>query len=267
MIFRIMISILTLTLTACGGKTDDKSAHNNDTHRRTALSAPKIDYKKAALLNVEMGEKYLAMGQVPRAKKKLIHALELMPNLPEAHSAMGYFYETVGDVDEAEKHHKSAIKYASGSAGKFNNNYGIFLCRQKRYKDADVAFNKAIKDKQYLKTAEAYENAGMCALLQADSAKAYEYLQRAIKSDPQRINASLELAKLEAERHNYLAAKEYLAKYQAQAETNPKALWLGIQINSKLGRLDDVASAAMLLKGKYPDSAEYKLYLESTRNG
>lgn len=262
-----LVIVMILSLTACFTKETEKSQQVHTDNKKNITSKPTVDFRKAALINVEMGEKYLAMGQVIRAKTKFLHALKLSPKLPEAHSSIGYFYETVGDVEEAEMHHKQAIKLSEANKGGFYNNYGIFLCRQKRYKEADAFFNKAIKDKQYVKTAEAYENAGFCALHGSDEAKAYAYLEAAVRRDPQRASASLELARIEAARNHHLIAKDYLEKYRAQGEPTSRSLWLGIQINKKLGHANEVASAALLLKGKFPDSPEYKSYLESLNNG
>ena len=91
-----------------------------------------------------------------------------------------------------------------------------FLCRQRRFKEADRAFNNALKDKQYIKTAEVYENAGIMCLQQPDPDKAYIYLKTAIKNDPHRALASLELANLELTRNNPNAALNYLKIVQAK---------------------------------------------------
>lgn len=138
---------------------------------------------KAALLNVELGNKYLQQGQTELSKQKLVHALELAPKLPEAHTSIAYLYEMVGDINEAEKHHKVAIRYGSQKAS-FYNNYGTFLCRQKRFIEADSAYHAALKDKKYTKTSQIYENAAVCALQQKDVARAREYFNHAVKHNP-----------------------------------------------------------------------------------
>lgn len=264
MILRLLAScVLLVCVAACGDKTPSPPVKEKVAARD---AQPTVDLRKAALLNVEMGEKYLAQGQIARAKQKFIHALELKPKMSEAHSSLGYFYETVGDTKLAEEHYKLAIKYAEGSSGRYHNNYGTYLCRQKRLKEADAAFNRAIKDKLYVKTSEAYENAGLCAL-QYDEAKAYEYLQTAVRYDPQRSKASLELARIELARNNLLVAKDYVDRYRNNGEISSRSLWLSIQINNKLGNKNEVASAAIKLKGMFPKSAEYKAYLESISNG
>jgi len=258
----VAVIVLPLLIVACFNKSSQK---DKNPPLPVAKNTP-ADFYRAALLNVEMGKTYLEQGQINRAKQKFVHALELKPKLPEAHTAMGYFYETVGDIEEAEKHHTQAISYGDGKA-RYYNNYGTFLCRRARYKEADRAFNSALKDKQYIKTAEVYENAGLCALQAQETQKAYAYLQTALQHDPSRSSASLELAAMELSRNNTTAAAQYLNMYKgAASDPSPRGLWIGIQTYKKLRRNDELASAVLQLKNMFPESMEYKAYKESNNN-
>lgn len=175
--FIVLISLLGLA--AC----------SNPTSRATAMND-----KKAALVNVELGLGYLERGQMPRAKTKLIHAVQIAPKLPEAHSALAYFLEKAGEHSDAEVAHKRAL--ALSHKGALYNNYGAFLCRRHRFQEADSAFQKALQDKQYARTAEVFENAGICALQANNKAKAFEYFTIAVRHDPNRIKAVLALRQL-----------------------------------------------------------------------
>lgn len=248
----ILSSLSLMLLCACIGVQQDKLGHG------------KPDFHKAALLNVEMGEEYLAQGQIARAKQKFIHALELQPKLPEAYSSFGFFYETVGDNTEAENHYKQAIAHANGD-GKFHNNYGTFLCRQKRYDEADIAFNRALHDKKYLNTAEVYENAGLCALQKSDLVKAREYLSTALKRDPYRAKAHLELAQLELTAHNYATARSHLESFNSRQNPSAQSLWLSTQLHKIFADAEGAAKDASNLKAMFPDSPEYQAYL-ATQN-
>lgn len=139
--------------------------------------------QRAALINVAMGQKYLQNGQMDLSKQKLVHALDLDSKLPEAHTAIAYLYEMVGETKDAEKHHKLAIRYGAGKAS-FYNNYGTFLYRQERLLEAETAYLAALQDKKYPKTAEIYENVAICALRQKDTVKARRYFKSAVKHNP-----------------------------------------------------------------------------------
>ena len=110
-----------------------------------------------------MGLGYLKQGDRPRAKKKLLTALEQEPTSPDVNSAIAYYFEQTKELKQAEKYYLKALSLA-GNSGAQLNNYGTFLCRQGDYKKAENYFLKAVKDVQYVNTAGAYENAGLCAL-------------------------------------------------------------------------------------------------------
>lgn len=147
--------------------------------------------EQMALLNVELGLGYLEQGQRARAKTKLTQALAFCPNLPETKGAMAYFRELVGDHIEADQLYREAIQIATNKGAVYNN-YGAYLCRQTRYPEADSAFLEALKDKNYARTAEVYENAGLCVLKSSSTGdtqlqkKAEDYFKQALLHDPGR---------------------------------------------------------------------------------
>lgn len=154
----------------------------------------RTEHHRAALVNVKLGLSYLFEGQIARAKSKLIYALQLAPTLAEPHSAMAYFLEQVNDTADAEYMYKRAIQLAAHKGAVYNN-YGTFLYRQQRFKEADQAFSLALKDKAYPHTAEVYENAGLCAAANGNNTLSRTYYTKAIQHDPrkrQHLNSKLD---------------------------------------------------------------------------
>lgn len=247
----IFCLLLTISCATNNEENIKKSDINNKKHNHS---------HRAALLNVELGEKYLAQGQIARAKKKLVHALELDPKSPEVNTAMGYFFETVGDEAEAEKYYLKSLEYGNGQ-GSFYNSYAMFLCATDRYTEADKAFENSLKDKTYPLTAEVYENRGICLLKAANDEKAKKYLEMALKYDPTRSRAMSELAELEFNRANYKSVISYMKKYSDQVDLDAKTLWLSIQASKKIGELDMLKECATKLKNNFRRSPEYKLYI------
>lgn len=237
----------------------------NDTHQLT--NGDKVDLKKAALLNVELGRSYLVGGYTERAKRKFIHALNLMPNSPEVHSGMGYFWETVKEHKEAEKHYRKSIALGNGK-GEFHNQYALFLCNQDRYKEANKHFLIAINDKLYDQTAQIYANAGSCSLKNTDYTKAENYFIKGLDHDPRKIELLLDLAKIALNTRKLQSAENYLQKfYNANDNTpTPEYLFLGIKVAKKLGQEDKVISKTMALKNLFPDSMEYRAYKNANIN-
>jgi len=149
-------------------------------------------------INIQLGLKYLEMKNYQRSKQKLLLALEENPKLPEANYAMAYFYETCGDMQQADQFYLKALSYAP-HRGDVQNNYGTFLCRRGRYQEAIQHFEMAANDKDYLDPASAYENAGWCALKIPDKKLAIKNFQLAVMHDPGRSVALQEWQALSKE--------------------------------------------------------------------
>lgn len=184
--------------------------HHAEGQQNQYVSKP--DPNKAAAYNIQLGLEYLKQGDRPRAKNKLLTALDQSPKSADANAAMAYYFEQTSELDQAERYYLKAISLSSNSGAQLNN-YGTFLCGKGDYKQAEHYFLKAIKDAHYLHTAGAYENAGLCSLAIPDINKARHYFREALKQDPSRKVSLYELVKIESKLgHNKEALKE-LEKY------------------------------------------------------
>ncbi len=170
-----------LTLVAC---TSQNAEVNSVSVNEEGIPLSVLKYNpKAASINAQLGIGYLQQGDVERAKTKLLMAQKQDPHSSEVASAMAYYCDTIGNPQEAERYYQQAYSWAKHK-GDVANNYGVFLCRQKRYPEADRYFQKAIQDPNYVRTAKTYENMGLCHLLQNDKAGAKVYFLKAIRIDP-----------------------------------------------------------------------------------
>src|SRR5580704_10911769 len=116
------------------------ACHHTKTIPVDTLKKP--DLKKAAAFNVQLGMGYLKQGDRPRAKKKLLIAMQQAPDSSDVNAAMAYYYEQTNELDQARKYYLKALSLSS-NAGAQLNNYGTFLCRQGQYKEAELYFLKA----------------------------------------------------------------------------------------------------------------------------
>lgn len=221
----------------------------------------KRDPQKAAQYNVELGLAYLDSNQPARGKLKLQRALELAPMLPEVHVAFGQYYESVGDLEEAEKSYLKAIKINKNWAVS-QNVYGTFLCRQGKYEKANQVFQKALQDKTYPDSASILENAGLCELAAGRKAQAKVYFEKAVRQDIQRANSLLELSYMHYEEKNFPIAWQLYSRYLITSTQTPRSLYLGIKLAQQFKYKDKEASYLLLLKSEHPDSFEC-LQLES----
>jgi type IV pilus assembly protein PilF len=252
-----LLIALVCTLAACSSNKDDKNLAQNQAPSLYDLPET-VDYEKAARLNVELGLSYLKQEQVSRAKSKLLRAKALAPDLPEVHYSYGYFQEYVGEIEAAEKSYQKAVSL-NPKGGNERNNYGTFLCRQHQYRKSEKEFLKAIDDPNYPNTAEAFENAGVCVNQIPDVAKAVEYFEKALRYDPNRPTALLELAMIRFQEKQFQQASEFHQRYAQIAAPNARFLLLGIELAKRSGDKNKMASYQLLLNKQFPEAAKAKL--------
>lgn len=182
MLLRYMLSVMCVLLLGC----NPVSLMENDKNE-TQVVATEANLK----LTVEL----LKQGYIKEAKQKLLLAKRMGSRNPAVWFVSGYFCEKIGETIEAEKDYKYAIALKP-NMGAAHNNYGAFLCRQKRYQESLQEFMLAVKDPEYLDTAAAYENAGLCALKTANLKTAAQYFRKALNHDPGLRTSAFYLAKI-----------------------------------------------------------------------
>lgn len=192
--------------------------------------------RAAAEINVKLGVFYMQKGQMQRAKHKLLLALDQAPDYSAAQSAMGYYLEKVGEIKKAEEYYLKAISL-NAESGDVQNNYGTFLCRQGRYKESLKRFILATEDPNYLNSAGAYENAGICALKIPEFKRAEKYFSKALKYDSNLPSALFEVSKLQYREGDYKKAYSSLHKLLTNtgAELSSEVLHFCVKLSRRIG--------------------------------
>lgn len=223
---------------------------------------------KIVKTNVDLGLGYLKRGQYDIALQKIQRALDMDWENGDAHTVAALVYERMKKIDKADEHYQYAIEYKPRD-GAVLNNYGVFLCRQSRWKDAVNKFIAAVKQPGYKTPARAYENAGACARRIPDEENAEKYLRKALSQNPELPVALYEMAELSFEKKKPLSVRAYLQRYEAVAAHTPQSLWLGVRAEKQLGDDDAAARYAKLLQRKFPESEEFQklLELDDSRTG
>ena len=211
----------------------------------------------AAKYNVQLGIAYLQQGDVDRARMKLQLALAQDPNSTMALDAMAYFLEQTGETGVAERYYRQAIAVGR-DMGNGENNYGTFLCRQKRFAEAQQHFMAAVRDPRYMTPGEAYENAGLCAMQVPDEKQAQEYFVKALQRQPKLPKSLLELVHIEYNQGHYVEAQNYYNRFVAAAgKQNGESLLLGLRLAQHFGEQSVAANYAQQLQSQFPHSQEY----------
>ena len=244
----LFITLLALVVTACASvQEQEREADNNF---------------QIADTNVRLGLGYLRQGRDEAALEKLQRAIEAMPDYAEAHSSIALAYERLEQPEKAAEHYEKAVEL-SPKDGSIHNNYAVFLCRQKAYEKAEKHFLTAIQSRKYRTPAQALENLGMCMMQVPDWVKAETYLRKALKMDQKLPGALLQMARVSYEKERMMSSRAYLQRFREVAPLGPQALWLGIQVENKLGDKAAVLEYETLLRKNYADSNEMRMLMEA----
>jgi type IV pilus assembly protein PilF len=242
---KTMILVLALSLAGCAG-TPAREDH---------------DKESPAEINTRLGLAYLQQGNPEQALAKLNKALEQDPRLAAAHHYLAETYRQLGQLPDAEQHFRKALSLAPRDAA-IQNNYGVFLCDESQYEKADEMFLKAARDRNNRSAAEAYENAGLCALREPDVGRAEERFRDALRLSANRPKSLYQMVELSVADKRYLEARAFLQRYLGVAAHDPRSLWLGIRIERELGAWAVASDYGKLLVEGFPGSEEAKMYQE-----
>jgi len=236
---KILVLFTLLFIVACSSTPDesDKSA------------------RKAAETNTALGRSYMDQRQYEIALEKLKRAVAHDKTYAPAHTLLGVLYETIGEMEKAGEEYKKAVQYAPEN-GDANNNYGAFLCAAGKREEADRYFMAAIDDPFYSTPAIALANAGSCALALGDLDKAESYLRQSLDYDGKLGAALLPMAQVSYRQGSFLRARAFLQRYQAVSVLNEEALYLGYEIESKLGDEESAERYRIELLERFPGSIQ-----------
>lgn len=254
LLFICVLVISSLAISACsttGGETGSSIDGERDLHIQA-------DGDKLARTNIQLGVAYMRQGKYEFALNKMRKGLSIDDNLPDGHYAIALLYEQLNKPEHAKRHYTRAIEL-NPQYSDARNAYGVFLCRQKEFEDADAQFSLALKNPLYKTPAQAMLNAGVC-LMESDIKDRYEraekYFRIVLQRSPGTPEALLNMSKLSVQQTKYLPGRAYLQRYLSVSKHTAETLWLGIQIEQNLGDKRALASYTSQLRSDFPDSQE-----------
>lgn len=214
----------------------------------------------AAQYNAQLGAQYLQRGDLDQAREKLSKALEQDDKNALAHISYANLQSKIGQTASAEEHFERGLALAPDEAD-YRNSYGIFLCEDEKYDQAQAQF-RAAADNPYYRTPEyALDNAGLCMLDADRLSDAESYLREALRVNPQFANAYLHMADLMHRKQRLTVADAYFQRFNAYGDESAESLLLGLQIKRDAGDLAGAQEFASQLLNQFPASEEAGEYL------
>jgi type IV pilus assembly protein PilF len=255
-----MRGALPLVLSACV-----LAACNSTTGDGSDNIRPSATTNEAAATNLRLAVEYMQRHEYERALEKLDRARQSDPGYALTYNTYGVLYQTLGDNTRAEQNFKHALQLGGDDSATMNN-YGRFLCQQNRIDEADAVFRKAASNPLYETREIPLTNAGTCMLGAKRLPEAEKYFRSALEIDPRMPAALMQMSRLTYDRGDALRARGYLQRFLEVSKPTAESLWLGIQIEEKLGDKDAVSSYTMMLRNNFPDSEQaQKLRPDSAR--
>ena len=208
-----------------------------------------------------LGARYYQNGSYELATERLKTALEIDPKMGKAHTTLALTYEQLGNNRLALQHYDEAVRVEPKNSFSLNA-YAGYLCRQRRFDDAEKQFKRALKIPENDNRHVVMTNAGACMTQKPDYERAEEYFRDALQERSTYGEALLQLAALKHKTGENLHARAFLQRFLERNKSSAAALYLGIQIENDLG--DDRAGSdfANQLLRDFPNSREARRVLE-----
>jgi type IV pilus assembly protein PilF len=248
---RVLVFSLLLPLAGCvTTQTDSNSLGQNIPKTSSAQQA-----QDAARIHTELGQRYMANGDMQTALQKLILALKFDPSYAPAHTVIAVLYERIHELPEAELHYRKAVELEP-TKGAPNNNLGQFLCGTGKYAEATPYFRKAVADPFYQSADVALTNEGVCQLRAGDPAGAETSFRDAIARNPTNAEALFQLANTLYLHNDAFRARAFIQRLDALNRPTAAALKLGHDIESRLGDQEGALNYTKRLRSQFPDSEQ-----------
>lgn len=242
---RMACLVLGFTLLALGGcATQQTQVDQQRLHR-------------AGLINAQLGIDYMNSGSMKRAYDKLTLALSQYPDSSMIRYAYALLMQRLGENAKAEENFRKAIEL-NPSESSAHNNFGIFLCDQKRYQEAQKQFKDALANPLYSTPQFAYANSGFCYINQGKPELAATAFKQALKVSPDFPSALYGLARIAADKGDWKNADKLLSQIKGQAHYSPSILALCIKVKQHQGDLVGATQCARDLYRMFPNSPEAK---------
>jgi type IV pilus assembly protein PilF len=217
---------------------------------------------EAAERYYQLGAQYYRKGSYDLAVKRLETALEYDPRMGLAHSTLALTFESMDNPRRAAEEHKLAIRYAPKDF-QVRNTYAVFLCRQRDFDEARKQFVIAIDLPNNNSPEVMLTNAGVCMSQKPDFEQAELFFEQALEKRPDHPEALIQMSALKFRIDEYQASRVFLQRFLSRNKATPTALYLGEQVEQKLGNDQARMQYIGQLLRDFPDSPEARVVREN----
>lgn len=213
------------------------------------------DNKQIARTRLSLGLNYLQRGETSQARFNLEKARELAPDMPEVDNALAYYYQQVGEFEQAEDAYRDALRKDHNNADTYNN-FGAFLCQINKFEEAEELLLAAVKRPGYIRVADSYENLAFCALGRKDFEKYQQYLEQALRHNGVKHSIVYNLSVLNYAKGDLEKARIWQKRLQELGQVSPQATLLRYMIAYQLDDKTEQQTTEKFMLSVYPTAPE-----------
>ena len=252
----VALVIACAVLAACAQNPKSPDSQANTVQTGT-LTGEVGDPRNRARIHTELASAYFERGNMGVALEEARIALGADPNYAPAYNVLGLVHMDLRENAVAQQHFERALRLSPNDPD-INNNYGWFLCQSGREEQSINYFLAALKNPLYANPARSNVNAGLCALRKNNERDASDYFERALRQEPDNLQALLGQAEIQYKRGRLEAARGLVGRFNKLIDPTAESLWLALRIERKLG--DKVAenSLSTQLRRRFAGSDEYQ---------
>ena len=246
-----------LVAVLCGCKSNPLPGEVPGETEGGAIIGEQASGRERARIHTELAASYYQRGNLGVALSEARIATAADSGYAPAYNVLGLVYGDLRETSLAEEAFMRSLKINPNDPDT-NHNYAWFLCEHKREDESIRYFLMAVRYPLYPTPQKSYTMAATCAQRTGNEKDAYEYLERALKLDPNYTPALLNLAQLKYRRGELESARALVGRYNKLVEPTSKSLWLALRIERKLGDSGATTSYASQLRRRFPGSKEYQ---------
>lgn len=217
------------------------------------------EVRKRARIRLELALGYFSNGKTEVALDNIKQAIAIDAGLYEAYDLRGLIYMRMNEPALAEESFRRALAINPKAAG-VQQNYGWFLCQQRRFTEGYQQFNAVLANPLYGDRAKTLLTLGMCQDAAGQRLDAEASLQRSYELDAGNPVTGYQLAVLMYKRRDFTRAKFYASRINNSELANAETLWLGVRIERQLGNREAMSQLGAQLKKRFPQAPELSAY-------
>ncbi len=243
-------------LAGCASTVTSTAVPVGDAGKDRVTASDQSEASRRANVRLQLASAYFADGQLTTALDEVKLALLADPRMAEAYNLRGLIYAGLGDDALAEESFKRALQLSPRDADVMQN-YGWYLCMQKRYPEAQAQFQQALAQPQYRDAPRTILSQGVCEARAGQLQEAERTLQRAFALNPTSPVIAINLAEVLFQRAEYERARFYIRRVNASPQqATSQSLWLAARIEYRAGNRQAADEIAQQLLSRFPKSNE-----------